>query len=76
MIRLLPVGGLKGRLVGPLDAIRLRPLYVVDLSAQGEAWQYSYKCVVSTDENVRFEIPELAVGSYGLSTVPRVDFAW
>jgi RNA polymerase sigma factor (sigma-70 family) len=76
VIRLLPVGGLKGRLVGQLDAIRLRPLYVVDLSARDEAWQYSYKCVISTDENGRFEIPKLAVGSYGLSTVPRFDFAW
>jgi RNA polymerase sigma factor (sigma-70 family) len=76
VVRLRPVGGLKGRVVGNPDAVRHRPLNISGFSPPDGPRQYSYNRQISTDEDGRFEVSEIAVGPHGVSTVPRFDFAW
>jgi hypothetical protein len=76
VVRLRAVGGLKGRVVGKQDAARHCRLHVTSFSPPDDPLPRTYTRTISTDENGRFELSEIAVGSHSIATVPRFDFGW
>jgi RNA polymerase sigma factor (sigma-70 family) len=76
VVKLHLVGGLKGKIVGDPGAVRHRALRVSSFSPPGDQPKRSYLHVITTDDSGHFDIPQIAVGPHGVSTVPRYDFAW
>ena len=76
VVRLRPVGRLKGRLVGDPAVIRRCPLSVCGFSPSEDPVRYSYSEDIVTDDEGRFEIPAIAVGPHGVKTPGRCDSPW
>jgi hypothetical protein len=76
VLTLRPVGRLAGRLVGERGAIRHQPLQIVSFPSADEADQWAFLRDITTDDEGRFDIPAIAVGSHGVRTVPRSDYPW
>lgn len=76
VIRLQHVGRITGRLVGDPAAVRRRPLRLSSFSPPGDPHQAAFNRELTTDDEGRFEIPEIAVGHHGVRTLPRYDFPW
>jgi RNA polymerase sigma factor (sigma-70 family) len=76
VVKLRAVGGLKGRLTGDQDAVRHRALQVSSFSSPDDPIRRSHTRMITTDENGRFDLPELPVGPHGIRTVPGFDFGW
>jgi RNA polymerase sigma factor (sigma-70 family) len=76
VVKLRPVGRLKGRLVGDPATVRHRPLRVISFGPPGERSGQAPNRTISTDENGGFDIPEIVAGPIAVRTVPRSDLAW
>jgi hypothetical protein len=76
IVRLRPVGRLKGRLVGEPAAIRRCPLRVAGFSPPDEPIRFSFIEAVTTDDEGRFDIPATAVGPRYVNTIERCDSPW
>jgi RNA polymerase sigma factor (sigma-70 family) len=76
IIRLRPVGRLKGRLLGDPQAIRRHRLRVLGFSAPDDPVQFSYAQEITTDDEGRFDFPMIAAGQHSVRTVDRCDSPW
>ena len=76
VVKLRPVGRLKGRMAGDPGEVRHSPLTVSSFSPAGERPERSYTRVITTDDSGRFDIPQIAIGRHGVRTVPRFDLPW
>ncbi len=74
-ITLLPVGRVKGKLVGPLDAVKGRQLTVGTNSTLHPS-PYPGLFYVDVDAEGRFEVPEIAVGNLRINLDDDINSPW
>ena len=73
IVRLRPVGRIKGRISGNPDAVRHRQLQITSFSPPDDPMKRAYSRTIVSDANGQFEIPEIAVGQHGVSTLAAAD---
>jgi RNA polymerase sigma factor (sigma-70 family) len=76
IVRLQPVGRLKGRLVGDPQATRRCPLRIAGFAPPDSPVRFSYSDYITTDDDGRFDLPAIAAGSHVVRTVERCDWPW